>query len=191
MAEFIFYGSVDDREDLLRQLLGAGYKLIPSRSYPTAVPDVFERLDTKLLRAVEVNKLLYVIGPFTARAPFMTQLKRGEYQGRYTVDLSRGGPLLSMSLPGCNVEGEVAKLTPGSLFHPREYWDDAIETSFRASEAVREHFSAIKKIVTKVTLPRRAGRNIRIGPDGARLFDAGLAKILVDGKWIAKPKVPT
>jgi hypothetical protein len=191
MAEFHFYGSAEDRQELLRQLLGSGYKLIPNRSYSDPTPDVVDRMSSELLRAIEVNKLLYVLGPFTLRPPFMTQLRRGEYKGRYTVDLSRGGPLLSLSLPGCSLEREVAKLTPGSLFHPREYWDDAIETASRPSQAVKEHFAAIKQLVTKGTLPRRAGRSIRIGPNGAQLFDAGLAAILADGRWITNPRAST
>jgi hypothetical protein len=188
MPEFHFYGSTLDRKTILEGLFGLGFRAIPNRNFPDETLVEFRSVSEELVQATAVNKLLYVSGPFTTRPPALTKIESGAYKGTYVIEatLKNGGPLLALSLPSCVTEGGRIRLGPGSLFHPREFWDDGITQPVPPSEELREAYRRVKKVIMENTRARRVMVAIRIGQDALRLFDEGAADILVNGKWLSR-----
>jgi hypothetical protein len=143
-------------------------------------------MDKGLAQAMSINKVLFVCGAFTKQPPAMSLMEAGSQKGTYVIDatLAKGGPLLKLSLPSNATEEGRFKLGPGSLFHPREYWDDATGTPMPPSDELTDAFRRLRKVIKDNTVLRRVPGKIWIGRDADRLFKDGVADVLIDGRWI-------
>ena len=188
MSEYRFYGSMEDRGKILEGLFSLGFRVIPNLNYQDHTPTEFRDMNAGLAQAMSVNKLLYVSGPFTKHPPALSLIESGPFKGTHVIEatLKRGGPILSLSLPSCTTERGRIKLGPGSLFHPREYWIEDGTKLVPPSQELREGYRRLKKVIAGQTLARKVSVSIRIGCDALRLFEEGVADILVDGKWLSR-----
>jgi len=189
VAEFHFYGSGEDRQEILACLFELGFRAIPNLTYEHPQAREFARADGDLHQTIEINRILFLAGPYSKRSPYFVRLPSGRYEGRYQIDINRGGPLISLALPGSVHEGGLVKLTPGSLFHPRLYWDDDNALSTRPPELLRDYYGRLRKAISKIAVPQKP-LGIRITKNALGRYEMGSAEILVDGKWLSKGRQP-
>jgi hypothetical protein len=186
MAEFNFYGSQEDAMAVLRNVLEPGQvEVVPDLSHTSAKPKLFRKATAELLHALTINRGMYLTGSFSRNPLFLKKITRGKYSGRFHIDLTRGGPAMSLALPFCKkLEGEMWHLGPGSLFYPRCYWDDAITQAIRPSDELKAAYTSLVKIIKSALLRRHIGKHVWIGREGLSLLEQQQALILVNGKWL-------
>jgi len=110
----------------------------------------------------------------------MSPIKGGASDGGYFIYEASGGPLLVLSMPGCNVVNKAYELTPGNFFYRTEYWDKNITTPSKPSSELKEHYKIIQKVL-KDLLIRKNSR--WIGLNAWEFLENGEALILDKGKW--------
>jgi hypothetical protein len=188
MAEFNFYGSLKDSVWVLERLTQQGdLSLTPCLNFATRHPSSYHRLDQGLLKALNINRRLFITGPFS-RAPLsLREVKGGEYSGTFSIDETRGGPALSITIPMCQQrDDKLWYLAPGDVFYPPEYWDDASNQPVIPTLAVKEAFSAIVGVIKSQFRRVKIHKSVWIGPEALCLLDESKALILIEGKWCSR-----
>lgn len=95
----------------------------------------------------------------------------------------RGGPVLSLSVPGCKVVDGIVELIPGSFSRRSEYWDDAITTPTKASDELKQHYNLLLGAIKRHLVHKKFVQSMWIGPAAWELLGRGKAIILSKGKW--------
>jgi hypothetical protein len=186
MAQFNFWTSMEDRANILKGILALGdYKFVGNRNYQNREVTYFSQFDQKLIDNLSINKLLYIVGPFSTSAISMSEVRSGAYDGTYTVNPLRGGPLLTLSLPGCKAADDKIRLTPGDISYSPWYLNEVTGQSVPPSDELKQAYKQIIKEIKKHTLLRSRIRKW-VGRDAWNLLAEDRAVILVSGKWLSK-----
>ena len=181
MAQFSFYAVAEDVEAIFCALSDQDdLKFIPDRSYPTADFIVLKEVRTEAERSLSQNRCWFIMGSFTKKAPCVRKTKSGVFY----ISLEYEGPILSLTMPPLGrIQNGIRELVPGSLRHPRAYWDHAITASHGVPDEVRVAYAKIVKIIKGYLIRRKLNQNLWMGKNAARLIDEGLAVVLSNGKW--------
>jgi hypothetical protein len=184
MAEFHFWGAEEDKIAIIKAVLAFGdYQLLPDLHYLDPNPRAYKDAEPALFEALTRKKTLYVLGPYSKKPVFMEELDRGRDDGCYYVSEARGGPILSLSVPGCRVVDGIVELAPGNFSRRSEYWDDAVTTPTKASDELKQHYKLILGEIKRYLVRKKIMQPMWIGPEAWELLGQGKAIILRKGKW--------
>ncbi len=188
MAEFHFYGSYDDTLQILQALLRYdGIAFTPRLNYPGPIPPSFHDVTNELRDAIHINRGLILTGPFSETPLVLQEITGGKYDGTFVLDTTRGGPFLELELPMCKkLDGVHWHLGPGSLFHPREFWDESGNNRIPLSGSSKAAYEFLVNAIKSVVRRKKIGESTRwIGPSAISLLDRAEALILVQGNWLS------
>lgn len=191
MAEFSFFGSEEDRNAIMQDILATGmYTFIGNRSCSEPKPFLFKKVDQALLDNIKVNKMLFISGPFSKSPLVMEETVGGEYDGTYSVDEMQGGPLLILSLPAVLCEDGFIELIPGDLSYLKFYFDTDGE-AVSPSDEIKAHYKSLTKLIKKYLVRFKIEDTEWIGSDALNLLKTGKAKILSNGKMLSLKDLQT
>lgn len=182
MAEFNFYATRKDSLEVLHSVFDRGdLRATPNLHYSSTKPESYREPGPELLEALaKRNGVMYLTGRFSNRSLHVREMPNGKYY----IDITYGGPAMGLSLPLRERRGGVWHLGPGTLWHPRSYWNDAITHPIRPSEELKGAYANLVKRIKSVTNKRRIGVTLWIGAEALSLLGKYRALILVKGKWL-------
>lgn len=184
MPEFHLWGAEEDRVAIIKSILALGdYQMLPDLHYLDPKPRRYNQPEPSLFEALNKKKRLYVLGPYSSRPVFMEELNRGRDDGCYYISETKGGPVLSLLMPGCRVVERIVELVPGSFSHRSEYWDDARTQPIKPSDELKGHYKRILKEIKRHLVRRQIAENVWVGAQAWELLVQEKAIILSKGKW--------
>jgi len=184
MAEFYFWGAEEDSLKIINSILAIGdYTLLPDLHYRDRNPRIYERAEPSLFDSLTRKKRVYVFGPYSKEPAFMEELKRGRDDGNYYVSETKGGPVLSLSLPGYKMIEGVVELVPGNFSRRSDYWDPTLTKMIKASDELKQHYERIRSEIKSRLVRKKVSENIWIGAQAWELLSQNKAILLTNGKW--------
>jgi hypothetical protein len=196
MAEFFFYGTNVDAVRVLKSLIAmGGVSVIPDKLYEGPPVEEYDTLEDHVLPELLRAPRLYVRGGFGSAPLRLRQLDAGPAAGKWHIPFEVadnlgsefGGPVLSLSVPGCNERSGCLYLYPGDFYRPRRYWDKRARADCPVPEDIKQAYEAMVRRIKAVLSRKKIGRHTEwIGADAYEKLVDGKALILINGYWLKR-----
>jgi len=195
MPTFEYRATFDEWWTMLEAILGEHrMKFAVDRSYGEPRCEYYDHLTEELKQAIfSGTRRIYLLSPAFSRNPlFLRQQPTGINQGKYFIDIARGGPSMDMSMCARFEERGLSWFAEADLGFQTRYWDDSLTKSYRAPRDLVRCFVAIKKTLQQHLLRKTIHRHVRwVSPDVWQLFETGKAAFRLDGKcYTVEGEVP-
>jgi hypothetical protein len=133
------------------------------------------------------KRRVFLLGDFTLEGICFSPHDSGPMAGRYSIDITRKGPLMSLSFPTSFKEEGIIRITSGTLHHQPKYYDEDLNFSREPSDELRAAYKAIQKTLRQRLKRATLTSPIWISSAALELVDECRATVLVNGKWVGGP----
>jgi hypothetical protein len=194
VSEFIFFGAVDDRPQVMRVLMDAvRVRVIPDLRFGSPDPckvTMFQAVDEALLNFIrkERSYFLWPLEDEMAALP-LERIEHGANAGKHFIVPDGDASLIHLMLPAHFQVNGVQHLNVGRLSVPEKFFRGATRDATQRSRWLSNCFARLKKALTRELLPAVVGRNIYVGPEGMRLLRQEGAVVNIEGTWRRLPSL--
>jgi hypothetical protein len=186
MPTFEFRATFDEWWTMLDAILDEHrMKFAVDKSYEEPRCGYYDHLTEELKQAIfSGTRRIFLLSPAFSTEPLFLRLQpTGINQGKYFIDIARGGPSMDMSMCPRFEEGGLSWFAEADLGCQNRYWDESLINSYRAPRDLVRLFVAIKKTLQQHLLRKTIHGHVRwVSPEVWHLFETGKAALRLDGK---------
>src|SRR5215467_4225110 len=102
MPIFYYSATFDESVTILGDLCERSFRVIPDRTYDQSAATQYDRVTDELIELLREGPGFYLAGAFTNHPVPFARLRGGPAAGKYMIELSVEGPLLSGMLARIN-----------------------------------------------------------------------------------------
>lgn len=176
MPSFYYFASLERSLEMLDELCGLGFRVIPNKLYSEPQVKFYDRVDQELVGLLTEGPGFYLAGPFTLYPPSLRRLPSGPAEGRYLVQPLTQGPLLQGLLGRCNIIDGHPTLLLGDLGYQAQYREPLTDRWDKASTELKTAYRTALSTM-KVRLKKHdATGGFLTHPDALSLILTGKAK---------------
>ncbi len=195
MAEFDFYGTLEDSWALLEELAATNrFTFLIDMALKEQKPYEFSVLTEEVKQTLQKHPKVFLWSDEYSRFPLHFLQSSGGFFHIYPL---KGGPLLELSLPRAVARESRIRLVGGDLMHQTSYGNAETGGIYAAPEELRRVYRQVKNLLRENLVKRyaqvRMVRNgnfldraeaVWIGHNALALLETGKAEIQIAGEWL-------
>jgi hypothetical protein len=189
MPEFHFYCTRAECSELLNAVLIENHiQCAIDKWYDAPFCETHSTASNDLVDEIfAAKRRVFLLCCFTTDGICFNSHDSGPMAGRYSIDVTRKGPLLTFSLPAWFEEGGFRRIGCGTLHHQPKYYDEDLNHSLDPSAELMAGYNTIQD-----TLRSRLKHTILMVPvwissSVLQLVDQRRATVKINGKWVGGP----
>ena len=155
------------------------------RVYEHSRCEYHDQLTAELRKAILTStRSVFLVGEAFSRGPlYLRQQRNGINQGKYFVDVDRGGPAIEMRMCAQFEDGDLIWFGEGAVGIQRRNWNDSLTASRPASRELKQAFAAVRATLKQHLLKKEVHGHVRwMSPEAWKLFESGKAAWAMAGK---------
>ena len=179
MSQFSFLGTWDDSWRIVGSILERGdISLIPDLNYDDPKPAYISALNEEVKELLKRRPNLFLWSTqFSLFPPCMVRMAGGAAAGKYFLSLSRDGPGLELTLPGCYEADGVLNLACGTLSYQRLTFNSQTGRWEKPTLELQAGYKEITKTIKRHLVRHKFHKPIWTGRDALTLIERGTARV--------------
>ena len=188
--DFEFYATAREAHQIFEVATKElSWRYLPSRNFTSPEPSPAESLSQEFWGEMR-NAQFFIIGEFTVEQLVFSKVERGTYEGTFTLNQHRSGPLIEVLLPIVTSQGDFLHLTRGLIAHSTKYWTRDFKSNYPAPDSLLKAYARLKAFLKSSMVFQKldCGKKVWIAPEAATLLLAGKALVSAFGAMCSAKK---
>jgi|SRR5579859_144783 len=185
MAEFNFYSTSGEWDPFFELLVQRHLvRFAVDREYESPeCPYHTSLADAKKLEVQPISRVYLLNDAYARSALHLRRQQTGPQEGKYFIDMSRGGPAMELTFPSDNRDEALTRILPERLSFRKVYWNDDLTRAYPAPKELKDVFGGIKRSIQRWCTKKVLQGECWVSALTWDLFERGEAIILDEGKW--------
>jgi hypothetical protein len=178
MPNFVYYATFDESIEAIRDLCTQGFRVI-TEAGPLDRPEApsFSSVTDELVAILKQAPVYYLAGSFTRFPIHYDRLPSGPAEGKYTINVLIGGPLMQSIVSRIRVVDGVPKILPGDVSYQKLYQNPETQVWEKPSAELLAAFRKAASVIKKHCKPSKKWAGKHIGAEALALLERNEAQI--------------